>query len=140
MRSAVQTDLGFKLALPAGVPWNLKGKASLCFMGRATFVGVVEPTPEGADLRVERALPVLPFVKDLGEVWAQTGDTHQRLRTRLEAELARRNQPLPTIPDNLPAPTPGSLLRAERTNRLMNEIAKQGSPQTGAPYVPDLDR
>jgi hypothetical protein len=56
---------GFSLKIPAGAPWDLTGPASLCFDGRATFVG----TLDGSMLTVERQLPDLPLVADPQQIF-----------------------------------------------------------------------
>lgn len=132
-RSVARTDDGFALELPAGVPWQVGGKATLCFIARSTFVGTVTPAEGGAHFRVERALPVMPIVKDLSAIWSPTSEARTRLTGRLNAELARRGQPVPTTPAQLPAPTHGSLLRAERSRKLYAELAGQGDG--GALYI-----
>src|SRR4051794_18419806 len=48
VRSIEQRAFGFALALPSGAPWRIGGAASLCFQGRATFIGRVTPTKDGA--------------------------------------------------------------------------------------------
>ena len=132
-RSVTRTDDGFALTLPAGVPWRVAGQATLCFIARSTFVGTVTPTEGGAHFRVERALPVMPIVKDLGAIWSPTSEARRKLTERLNAELARRGQPVPTMPEHLPPPTAGSLLRAERSRLIYAELAKQGDG--GALYI-----
>ena len=44
---------------------------------------------------------------------------------RLEEELARRGQAIPTIPDNPPAPTEGSVRRAERMAKIVEQMKQQ---------------
>jgi hypothetical protein len=135
VRSVARTDDGFALKLPAGVPWRVEGKATLCFIARSTFVGTVMPTEGGARFAVERALPVMPIVKDLGAIWSPTSEARRKLSGRLHAELARRGQPVPVMPEQLPPPTQGSLLRAERSRKIYAELAKQGDG--GALYIRD---
>ena len=132
-RSVTRTDDGFALGLPAGVPWQIAGKATLCFIARSTFVGTVTAAPGGALLTVERALPVMPIVEDLSAIWSPTSDARRKLSERLGAELVRRGQPVPVMPDEMPAPTAGSLRRAERSRKLYAELAKQGDG--GALYI-----
>jgi hypothetical protein len=115
---AVELDTdGFTLDVPRGAPWRPSGQASLCFAGRATFLGHVEPTADGAFLTVERMLPDLPLMADPAELWAPQPETKAALLDRLGRELARRDLPLPHIPDEPPAPTPGSLRRAQATRQ-----------------------
>jgi hypothetical protein len=132
-RTVTRTGDGFALELPAGVPWQVAGKATLCFIARSTFVGTVTPAEGGAHFRVERALPVMPIVKDLSAIWSPTSEARRKLSERLAAELARRGQPVPHMPEEMPAPTGGSLLRAERSRKLYAELAKQGDG--GALYI-----
>jgi hypothetical protein len=129
-RSVRQTDEGFELDVPAGVPWKLRGKGSLCFVGVATFIGEVRMSSAGALFAVERVLPTLPTVADPRELWAPSETTRSALMGRLEAELQRRGLSVPTIPPEPPAPTAGSVLRAERIARVAAESAlKHGSEQ-----------
>jgi hypothetical protein len=132
-QSVERTADGFALQLAAGVPWRVEGKATLCFIARSTFVGTVTATGGGVEFRVERALPVMPIVKDLAQIWAPGSQAGRKLAKRLAAELARRGQPVPTLPAALPAPTHGSLLRAERSRKIYAELAKQGDG--GALYI-----
>jgi hypothetical protein len=57
-------DDGLLFSVPGGVPWRLEGKATLTFAGLSTFVGNVTATGEQVHFRVERALPVLPFLSE----------------------------------------------------------------------------
>ncbi len=132
-RAVARTEDGFALDLPAGVPWRVEGKATLCFIARATFVGTVQAAPGGARFTVERALPVMPIVSDLSAIWSPTSEARRKLSERLAAELARRGQPVPVMPQEMPAPTGGSLLRAERSRKLYAELARQGDG--GALYI-----
>jgi hypothetical protein len=103
---------GFELAVPKGAPWS-QGKATLSFEGREIFVG--DATPESGDtlLRVERCLPVLPLTEDHTEVLQPKPGTQATLMKRLEHELGRRGQQLPTIQPEPPQPTDGARLRQE---------------------------
>ena len=89
---------GLDLEVPAGAPWDLAGPASVCFDGRATFLG----TLEGAHLAVERQLPDLPLVSDTSQIFDPDPELRHALMNRLLAELDRRGQALPTIPDQPP--------------------------------------
>jgi hypothetical protein len=89
---------GFALQVPAGAPWDLMGPASLCFDGRATFVGNLD----GSKLTVERQLPDLPLVADTRQIFSPQPDVASALMTRLQTELDRRGQPLPVLPDTPP--------------------------------------
>lgn len=110
-RRIEQTDFGFLLDIPAGAPWARQGKATFTFEGAATFVGDV--TDEGDQLRfvVERALPVLPMTADPRELWAPAEHTKDNLMRRLVHEAARRGQPLPNLPVELPPFTQGAQAR-----------------------------
>jgi hypothetical protein len=90
---------GFSLNIPAGAPWALTGPASLCFDGRATFVGDLD----GSKLKVQRQLPDLPLVADPRQIFSPQPDVASALMTRLQTELDRRGQPLPVLPDTPPA-------------------------------------
>ena len=121
--SAELIDNGLLLTVPKGAPWRLHGKASLCFAGLATFIGQVGVDARGAHFTVERMLPDLPLVLDPREIWMPSATIRQKLSTRLEEELARRGLPLPAIPQQPPAPTPGSLARAQLMQRLQQQMA-----------------
>jgi hypothetical protein len=122
-RPAARTRDGFDLAIPAGAPWQIGGRASLSFSGAATFIGQVMPGAGHANFTVERIMPDLPMVQDPREVFAPSVSTRAALMGRLEKELARRGQTIPAIFDEPPTPTPGSLLRAARLSHLMSQMA-----------------
>lgn len=122
-RSAEVTSDGLRLDVPQGAPWRAQGKASLCFAGLATFIGEVSTKSSGAHFKVERMLPDLPLVLDPREIWQPNAQIRTSLLTRLEQELARRGLPLPKIPREPPAPTPGSLARAQLMQRMQQEMA-----------------
>ncbi len=132
-RSVTHTEDGFALRLPKGIPWTVAGKATLCFIARSTFVGTVTPVEGGALFQIERALPVMPIVRDLAAIWSPTSEARRKLTGRLTEELARRGQPVPAMPEDMPPPTAGSLRRAERSRLLYAELAKQGDG--GALYI-----
>jgi hypothetical protein len=117
VRSIEQVDKGFTLDVPKGAPWAATGRASLCFSGRGTFVGVLETNSDGALLSVERRLPDLPLMANPAELWEPQPETKASLLARLEKELARRGLPLPTVPAEPPPPTAGSLLRTNATTQ-----------------------
>ena len=114
---------GLLVDVPKGAPWRVQGKASLCFSGLATFVGIVNADAGRARFTVERMLPDLPLVLDPREIWRPSDAIRKSLVTRLEHELARRGLPLPKIPVEPPAPTPGSLARAKLMQRMQQEMA-----------------
>jgi hypothetical protein len=86
---------GFSLEVPAGAPWEPVGQASLCFGGRATFVG----TLAGSSLVVARQLPDLPLVTDPSQIFSPPPDLEATLMRRLQTELDRRGQTLPVMPE-----------------------------------------
>jgi hypothetical protein len=113
-RSFEVTEEGFRLILPKGVPWELKGKASLTFAGFQTFIGEVAPGPDGFMLRVERSLPQHPSTYDTKQVLQPSEETRAKARARLELEAARRGQPLPVIPLEPPERTRIARIRMAR--------------------------
>jgi hypothetical protein len=123
VRSVTLRPDGFDLAVPAGVPWQLAGKASLCFLGTFTFVGTVKASGNDVRFTVERMLPTLPTVSDSRELWQPSDATRSAFQTRLERELQRRGQPIPQVPIEPPSPTPGSVFRAARMARLVADGA-----------------
>ncbi|HEX7858350.1 MAG TPA: hypothetical protein VF503_32100 [Sphingobium sp.] len=113
-RSLELVEEGFRLDMPRGTPWKMAGKASLTFAGFRTFVGEAE-AGEGAVLfRVERALPQHPSTLDTKQVLQPAETTLAKTRARLEAEMARRGQPLPVIPDEAPERTRIARIRMAR--------------------------
>lgn len=122
-RTITRSGEGFTLTLPAGLPWRAQGKASLCFLGMATFVGTAVLSGTGAEFIVERILPTLPTVTDPAEIWAPAESTRTALMTRLEQELARRGLDTPRVPASPPAPTAGSRARAAQIARIAAEMA-----------------
>ncbi len=121
------TSDGLRLVVPAAVPWRTQGKASLCFAGLATFIGEVTGEPSAVHFKVERMLPDLPLVIDPREIWQPHEEIRTKLLTRLHEELLRRGQPVPSIPLEPPAPTAGSLARAQIMQRMQEEAAKRGN-------------
>jgi hypothetical protein len=113
-RNLRSTDDGFALDIPASVPGRREGKASLSFQGRENFIGRLAPDGASLRLKVERALPILPLMNGPSELWTPQASTYDALMGRLEAELGRRGQALPILPETRPAATPGALRRAER--------------------------
>jgi hypothetical protein len=114
VRAVRMDDTGFDLDLPLGVPWAGGGTATFTFAGCATFVGPVTGSGSATRLEVERMLPVHPMVEDPGQVLEPNDEVRSALLARLEQELARRGQPMPKVPDERPAPTPGALRRRDR--------------------------
>jgi hypothetical protein len=69
-------------------------------------------------LTIERALPILPVVADLTQIWEPKAETKEELMVRLRHELERRGQPIPTIPMEKPAAGAHYLMRMERRKAL----------------------
>ncbi len=120
-RRVERTEGGFSLEVPAGARWVTAGPASLCFLGTINFIGQLEPRAGNALFRVARVLPTLPTVADPRELWQPSEGTRQAFTSRLARELERRGLPMPQVPMTPPAPTPGSLRRAERVAQLVAE-------------------
>jgi hypothetical protein len=113
-RSFEVTEEGFRLIMPKGVPWQLKGKASLTFAGFQSFVGEVAPAANGSLLRVERSLPQHPSTYDTKQVLQPSEETRAKARARLELEAQRRGQSLPIIPLEPPERTRIARIRMAR--------------------------
>lgn len=109
---------GFALSIPNGAPWRTSGKASLTFDGRETFVGSVDRDGETTRLRVDRALPIHPYVEEPSSKWEASQEIQDAFNARLVYETQRRGQPIPTIPETEPEPTEGATMRRERLERL----------------------
>jgi hypothetical protein len=107
-------DDGFRVVMPRGLPLRGTGKATLTFEGIETLVG--DATVEGGTtvLKVERALPEHPLMKNPIEVLQPSDAVRRQLMARLEAETRRRGQPIPTIPEEEPKPTRMAVLRQAR--------------------------
>ena len=108
------TEAGLAVDLPQGLPWLAEGKACLTFGGIETFLGDATLNHGQVVLAVERTLPVFPMTQDMTQLWKPTPDTRRQLMRRLEEELARRGQPVPTIPAERPLPSDGYRRRMER--------------------------
>lgn len=116
--SIAATDTGFALTLPGGLPWKLAGKACLTFAGIETFLGDIASSMRGAThFTVARTLPVFPMTLDMRELWEPTPDTRRQLMRRLEEELRRRGQPMPSLPAQRPPPSESYRRRMERMGR-----------------------
>jgi hypothetical protein len=101
VREARVCDEGLALDIPRGQPWPTRdGEASICFGGRATFVGELEH--DGAIMRIDRMLADLPMVRDPRQVFTPNPDTRAALLERLDVELARRGQSRPRMPARAP--------------------------------------
>jgi hypothetical protein len=121
-RNIEQTADGFVMDLPRYAPGNRNGPASLSFKGFENFVGTASEEAGRIRLKVDHALPLLPFVTDPQEQWTPKPVTYEAMMGRLKAELARRNQPMPVIPSVKPAPTRGGKRRAERFERIVAQM------------------
>lgn len=106
----VVTSDGFVMDVPAGLPGDHHGVATLCFNGRGTFVGRVQPTSDGLVMNVERMLPDLPIVSS--GVFTPTDEARAQLLDRLDKELARRGQSRPVFRE--PRPASFTNVRSER--------------------------
>ena len=129
VRSVERTAEGFHLTVPASAPWS-NGKASLSFVGKEILVGHAMREGHDVSLAVERGLPVLPMMDNRRGPGGGGGGgggpaVLNELYKRLEAELARRGQPMPVVPATPPEPTEGALLRAGIT-RAMDRAAVGG--------------
>jgi hypothetical protein len=131
VRAVTLTRNGFGLDVPAGAPWKLHGKASLCFSGMATFIGQIGTNARDVEFAVDRMMPDLPMVQDPKEVFEPSPGTRTALMTRLEHELRRRGQGVPTIFAAPPPPTEGSRLRAERVKRMLEELSLRSRESSG---------
>jgi len=114
LTSIETTDAGFALGLPRGIPWRIAGKACLTFGGIETFLGIANGADGAAAMTVERTLPVFPMTQDMTQLWEPAADTRAQLMRRLEEELQRRGQPLPSIPVDRPEASEGYRRRMER--------------------------
>lgn len=117
-RGAELVEDGLILDVPAGAPWQIRGTASLCFDGLATFIGDVWPAGGKVHFKIERTLPDLPTVQDRSEIWNPKPGTLDGFMRRMEQEVSRRGTRIPAIPDQPPTPTDGSLRRAAFMARL----------------------
>ena len=116
---------GFDCITPAGIPWQLAGQATLTFAGVETFVGTVASIGGRVHFRVARTLPLHPLMEDPKEVFSPSVHTQENLMRRLRHEAQRRNQPLPTLPEQLPEPTAGARLRMGRLQLDVERPAKR---------------
>jgi hypothetical protein len=113
-RSFEFVEDGFRLVIPRGVPWRIAGKASLTFAGFQTFVGEAVPAAGASLFKALRSLPEHPSTRDTKQVLQPSEDTRKKAWARLEYEAARRGQPIPTPPIEMPAATRLAKLRQAR--------------------------
>ena len=113
-RSVELVDEGFRIAVPKGVPWAFAGPACVTFAGFRTLVGVAEAQGDTVLFRAERALPQHPSTLDTKQVLQPSEATLAKTRSRLEAEMARRGQPLPAIAEEAPERTRIARIRLAR--------------------------
>ncbi len=113
-RSLELVDEGFRIVVPRGMPWVFSGPGCVTFAGYRSFVGNVVPGGDSVLFRVERALPQHPSTLDTKQVLQPAEATLAKTRSRLEAEIARRGQPLPTIPQQAPDRTRIAKIRMAR--------------------------
>ena len=113
-RSLELVDEGFRIVVPRGIPWAFIGPACVTFAGFRTFVGEAQPQGDVVLFRVARALPQHPSTLDTKQVLQPAAETLAKTRTRLEAEMARRGQALPVIPNEPPERTRIAKIRMAR--------------------------
>jgi len=105
---------GFTITVPRGLPWTVAGKACLTFGGIETFLGQASGADGAVTMIVERTLPVFPMTQDMAQLWEPSEHTRAQLVRRLEEELQRRGQPLPSVPIDRPEPSAGYRRRMDR--------------------------
>ena len=114
MRSCELVGDRFKLVLPGWTPWKLGGKANLSYLGLESFVGDIEVDGDTVWFIVERVLPQLPNMLNRRLVLQSMEDLKQKFLSRLKAEVARREQPIPEMPEELPELTRLAKIRFAR--------------------------
>jgi hypothetical protein len=104
-RAFAASEAGFVLELD---PWPAAtatagpaclhiASASGDFGDAATFVGRLSEPGARCELQVERVLDGLELATDPGGIWDPSPAVRAHLCSRVEAELARRGQPMPRI-------------------------------------------
>jgi len=116
------TNDGFQIDLPHGTPGLQVGSATLTYFGRDTFVGTVHGERGTVSMSVERALPILPTVGNPSLLWNPTPELKSSFMIRLEAELARRGQAMPIVPQTQPQLTDAAKRRGERDTKGGDEV------------------
>jgi hypothetical protein len=105
---------GFRLTMPRGVPWLGTGKGCLTFEGAETFVGEAVQESGTMLFKVERSLPESTGLKDNKGVLQPPEELRRIRMARTEAEVARRGQSIPNVPEVLPKLTRMGKLRQQR--------------------------
>jgi hypothetical protein len=109
VKKASLTDEGFRLDLPAGMPFEARGPACLTFHSHpdlfvgqenTAFVGEVDATADGANFRVERQLGDFSLGKNKLSTSLTFLRSGLKLTPQLRRELERRGKPMPKV--NLP--------------------------------------
>ena len=113
---------GFRMFVPKSTPWS-EGTATLSFVGKEIFVGRTTRDGEDTLLRVERVLPISPLMSNRS---GRQPDVYARLAKRVDQEAARRNQPVPGIPELPPQPTEGAIGRAAALRSMNKSVAGGG--------------
>lgn len=116
VRSWELTGEGFRMEVPRGVPWTGVGPATVTFFGLETFVGDVVTEGGVSSITIERALPRHPLVQNPIEVLQPSAEIKETLLHRLEQEVRRRGQAIPTIPREQPTLT--RLAKVRSTNPM----------------------
>lgn len=106
-RGAEIVRSGFRIDVPNGAPWPLRGKGCLSFesqgfgaLVRGSFVGAVEQDGNDVIFHVDHAIPFHPIMKIMGELTSHLfppADVRTRQMARLHAELARRGATMPIV-------------------------------------------
>jgi hypothetical protein len=117
----------FALVLPKWLPWRATGKATLTFEGFQTFVGEAITEGDTTWLRIERALPEHPLIRNPIETIRPSVKVRSTLMGRLEEEARRRGQSIPAVPKDAPAPTRLAKLRYARI------VGQQAATQSTQP-------
>lgn len=129
LRQVELVEDGFLLDVPGGIAWPLSGPACLTFGGIETFLGRISGHGARHHLAVERTLPIFPMTQDMAQLWHPTPDTRAQLMRRLEEELLRRGQPVPTVPETRPPPSEGYRRRLLRMGKSIE--GEKAPPKRG---------
>lgn len=123
VQSCELTPDGFRMRVPRGVPWTGVGPATVTFFGLETFVGTVVTEGDICSITIDRALPLNPLMENPIEVLQPSDEVKETLLRRLEHEVSRRGQKIPTIPIEQPLPTRLAKVRATRTRESVSWIS-----------------